>query len=242
MLEISIKWIHLHNVDLASGAWQELDLLRGRRQAFGQQRPQAISSGALLRRGTFFGAIFPLIVLLVVSLFFVRLSWLKHRSQQLLPFAAEHAELLNRIQSSVTELQTLDSSNQAMAKAMTDVRSSSALLVELQNLMPQRLTLERLSSKGLTIDLEGLAAEPSGLTSVNALMLHLAQSSMVDPASVKLIRAERRMADQMTSLNFLLKGTFAAEAAANTRERLLDLGAEGLSWRMQQLERDGLLP
>ena len=70
MLEISIKWFYLHNVDLASGAWQELDLLRGRRQAFGQQRPQAISSGVLLRRGALFGAVFPLIALLVVALLF----------------------------------------------------------------------------------------------------------------------------------------------------------------------------
>jgi Tfp pilus assembly protein PilN len=242
MLEISIKWIHLHYVDLSSGAWQELDLLQGRRQEFGQQRPQAISSGVLLRRGALFGAVFPLIVLLVVMLFFVRLSWLKHRSQQLQPVAAEHAELMKRIQIAASALQTLESSNQTMAKAMADVRSSSALLVELQNLMPERLTLERLSSKGLTIDLAGLAAEPSGLTAVNALMLRMEQSSMVAPASVKLIRAERRMDDQAAELNFSLKAAFAADAAQETRERLLDLGAEGLSWRMQRLEQDGLLP
>ena len=242
MLEISIKWIHLHNVDLASGAWQELDLLRGRRQAFGQQRPQAISSGVLLRRGALFGAVFPLIALLVVALLFARLSWLSHRVQQLKPVAAEHAESLKRIQSAALALQSLESSNQAMAKAMTDVRSSSALLVELQNLIPQRLTLESLSSKGLTIDLAGLAAEPSGLTAVNALMLRMEQSSMVAPTSVKLIRAERRMDDQAAELNFSLKAAFAADAAQATRERLLDLGAKGLSWRMQWLEQYGLLP
>ena len=93
MLEISIKWFYLHNVDLASGGWQELDLLRGRRQAVGQQRPQAISSGVLLRRGALFGAVFPLIALLVVALLFARLSWLSRRAQQLQPVAAEHAEL-----------------------------------------------------------------------------------------------------------------------------------------------------
>ena len=68
MHEISIKWLYLHNVDLASGAWQELDLLRGRRQEIGQHLPQAISSGVLLRRGALFGAVFPLIALLVVAL------------------------------------------------------------------------------------------------------------------------------------------------------------------------------
>ena len=242
MLEISIKWFYLHNVDLASGGWQELDLLRGRRQAVGQQRPQAISSGVLLRRGALFGAVFPLIALLVVALLFARLSWLSQRAQQLQPVEAEHAELLKRIQSAASALQTLESSNQAMAKAMADVRSSSALLVELQNLIPQRLTLERLSSKGLTIDLTGLAAEPSGLTAVNALMLRMEQSTMISPASVKLIRAERQMANQMAELNFSLKGAFASDAAQATRERLLDLGAEGLSWRMQRLDQDGLLP
>jgi hypothetical protein len=65
---------------------------------------------------------------------------------------------------------------------------------------------------------------------------------MVAPASVKLIRAERRMDDQAAELNFSLTGAFAADAAQATRERLLDLGAEGLSWRMQRLEQDGLLP
>ena len=242
MLKISIRWFYSRNVELASGAWQELDLLRGRRQELGQQRPQAISSRVLLRRGALFGAVFPLITLLVVVLLFVRLGWLKQRSQQLQPVAIEHADLLNRIQSSVTALKKLESSNLAMAKAMTDVRSSSALLVELQNLMPQRLTLKRLSSKGITIDLSGLAAEPYGLTAVNALMLRMEQSSMVAPASVKLIRAERRKADQAAELDFSLKGTFAADAAQATRERLIDLGAEGLSLRMQRLEQDGLLP
>ena len=242
MLEISIKWFQLHNVDLASGAWQELDLLRGRRQAVGQQRPQAISSGVLLRRGALFGAVFPLIALMVLALLFARLSWLSQRAQQLQPVAADHSELLMRIQSAASALQTLEGSNQAVAKAMADVRSSSALLVELQNLMAQRLTLKRLSSKGLTIDLSGLAAEPYGLTAVNALMLRMEQSTMVAPTSVKLISAERRMADQAAELNFSLKGAFAADAAQATRERLIDLGAEGLSWRMQLLEQDGLLP
>jgi Tfp pilus assembly protein PilN len=170
------------------------------------------------------------------------LSWLSQRAQQLQPVAVDHLELLMRIQSAASALQTLESSNQAVAKAMADVRSSSALLVELQNLMPQRLTLKSLSSKGLTIDLSGLAAEPYGLTAVNALMLRMEQSTMVAPTSVKLISAERRTADQAAELNFSLNGAFAADAAQATRERLLDLGAEGLSWRMQRLEQDGLLP
>jgi Tfp pilus assembly protein PilN len=73
---------------------------------------------------------------------------------------------------------------------MADVRSSSALFGELRRLMPIAMQIDQAQVDGNQLELRGVAAQPNGLRSVNALMLSLAQSGLFQQDGVVLNRAQ----------------------------------------------------
>ena len=87
---------------------------------------------------------------------------LRQRAAALQPLADEHDLLEMRIQKEGKALADAAQTNQAMARAMTDVRSSSALLAELQRRVPQSLSLNQAQINGDALDLIGEALMPEG--------------------------------------------------------------------------------
>jgi len=133
------------------------------------------------------------------------------------------------------------STNSAIAKAMADVRSSSALLAELRRQVPESIVLDRLRVKGKILELSGSADQPNGLRLVNALLLRLSASGFFDPQQVKLSKANVAGQDEASKLKFSVAAGFAPDAALSMRAYLPGLGAEGMARRMAVLEREGLV-
>ena len=74
----------------AAGAWLDLDLLRGRRERMGLERPKVVPAKELLWRGGLIGAVLPLLLLLVVLFLVVQERQLTQRQRRLEPIAAKH--------------------------------------------------------------------------------------------------------------------------------------------------------
>ena len=79
------------------------------------------------------------------------------------------------------------STNSAIAKAMADVRSSSALLAEIRQLVPESIALDRFKVKDNVLEISGSAQQPNGLRLVNALLLRLSASGFFAPEHVELL-------------------------------------------------------
>ena len=116
---------------MSSGAWLGIDLLRQRREQFGHQPPQSIPVRMLLLRGSLLGATLPLLLLLICGWLWLMEKSLIQEEKRLAPVAQRHDFLQEEIASDQAVLQSLVNTNKAMARAMADVRSSSALLAEL---------------------------------------------------------------------------------------------------------------
>ena len=231
---------------MSSGAWLEIDLLRQRRERYGTERPAAIPVRTLLLRGTLFGSALPLILLLSCVWLWFSESRLRQQAVELQPLADEHDLLEVKIQKEKRVLEEAVQINQAMARAMADVRSSSVLLGVLQRLVPQSLSLEQAKIDGGALDLRGEVLMPDGLRKLNAFMLSLGQSPLFEQDGVTLQQANLQRSDSLEKvdqeqLSYSLLARFASDAPQAIRPELTSLGAIGLQRRLQRLlQEEGL--
>ena len=228
---------------MSSGAWLEIDLLRQRRERYGSQRPAVIPVRTLLLRGALFGSVLPLLLLLGCAWLWFSESHLRQRALELQPLADEHDLLEVKIQKEKEVLKRAVETNQAMALAMANVRSSSALLAELRGLVPQKIRLDQARISGNALELNGEALMPNGLRTLNAFMLSLAQSALFEEDGVTLQQASLKgfagtgTVDQ-GRLSFDLTARFASDAPQAIRPQLAALGAIGLNRRLQRLHQE----
>jgi len=228
---------------VSSGAWLEIDLLRQRRQRYGTERPAVIPVRTLLLRGALFGSVLPLILMLSCVWLWFSESRLRQRALELQPFADEHDLLEVKIQKEKRVLEDAVQINQAMARAMADVRSSSVLLGVLQRLVPQSLSLEQAKIDGGALDLRGEVLMPDGLRKLNAFMLSLGQSPLFEQDGVTLQQANLQRSDSLEKvdqgrLSYSLLARFASDAPQAIRPELTSLGAIGLQRRLQRLQQE----
>ena len=228
---------------MSSGAWLEIDLLRQRRERYGTQRPEVIPVRTLLLRGALFGSVLPLLLLLGCAWLWFSESRLRQRALELQPLADEHDLLEVKIQKEKKVLKLAVETNQAMARAMANVRSSSALLAELRRLVPKTIRLDQARISGNSLELNGEALMPDGLRTLNALMLSLGQSALFDEDGVTLQQASLKgfaatgTVDQ-ERLSYALSARFASDAPQAIRPQLAALGAIGLKQRLQRLNQE----
>ena len=229
--------------DLSSGAWLDIDLLRQRRERYGTQRPKVIPVRTLLLRGGLFGSVLPLILLVSCLWLWFSEGRLRQRAVELQPLADEHDLLEVKIQAERKGLEAAVQTNQAMARAMANVRSSSALLAELRRVVPQTISLDQAQISGDALKLSGEVLMPDGLRTLNALMLSLGQSALFDKDGVTLEEARlQRSASSQTAeqgrLSYGLSVRFASDAPQAIRPQLAALGAIGLERRLRRLDQE----
>lgn len=232
-------------IHLSAGAWRELDLLARRREQLGMQRPQPIAVRTLLIRGTLIGGLFPLVVLVTCLVLLLQDRLLARQEQQLIPDAERYDLVEQSLSDLVVQMDVLTTRNRSIAAAMADVRSSSALLAELTQLLPSEMTLDSFQIEGSRLSIDGTVLEPNGLRTINAFLLQLGQSSLFDPQLVRLEKADvssNSAGDAARLMRFSLNAGFRGGAAAMTRPRLNALGASGMAKRVRFLESEQLLP
>ena len=226
---------------LSAGAWLDLDLLRQRRDRLGLERPRVVPVQELLWRGGVIGAVVPLLLVLVVVFLVLQERQLAQRQRRLEPIAAEHDRVDKALIEAATKLEQSRATNSAIAKAMADVRSSSALLAEVRRLVPETIVLDRLVVRGNALEISGSAEQPNGLRLVNALLLRLSASGFFTPQRVELSKADVSGRADETTLRFCVSAGFAGDAALAMRSSLARLGAEGMARRMEVLVQEGLV-
>ena len=160
-------------------------------------------------------------------------------AETLEPIAAEH-DRVDPLDHNHETLEQSRSTNTAIAKAIADVRSSSAVLAEVRRLVPDSIALDRLQVKGNVMEISGAAEQPNGLRLVNALLLRLSASGFFDPQQVKLSRANVAGQDEESKLKFSVAAGFAPDAALSMRTFSRGL-APRMARRIAVLEREGLV-
>ena len=240
---------------MPAGAWLELDLLRRRRDQLGLKAPRPVPSRALLWRGGFFGGGLIALVLLACLITVLASRWLERRERELASDSAKYDENQAQIALIAKDLQLLQKSNQSLADAIAGLRSGSALLTEIGQVVPARLQLVKLKVTAANLEIAGFAPQPMALDMVNAFVLQLERSPFIENDGVALLKAVEVTSPPSSApatsgqarpkpaplLSFEITAPFAQDAQQLTRNRLLNLGSLGLAKRVALLRSEGLL-
>jgi len=236
----------------------QLDFLREKREKEGLPSMAQVlpSRAALIRLGCLIGGSLLLGVLVLTGLI-----WLQHEANK--GNAQKVDETKNQIKSARQRSEQVETSfgqvngaNRKRASDLATLRSSAALLSELQLRTPDKVQIKSVQLSDMALQIKGVAVEPMAFARINALQLSLKQSPLL-AKDISLIKAERlppitkplsveKAANPLvlltpTSVSFELNASLAILKPKQKAAVLRVLGAEGMAGRLELLEREGLL-
>ncbi|MFM9073458.1 MAG: PilN domain-containing protein, partial [Cyanobium sp.] len=177
-------------------------------------------------------------------------------------YEGEVAQLTKTVQASQALLKKTQTGNGELVERLTEVRSSSALLADLQLRVPEGVQITAVQMEGTkAIKLEGVAREPMAFGRVNAMELVLRQSPLIAATGVKLMKVERVPAREVaiqaagpaqpgapqqklelpSAVSFAMSADLTPLAANRLVAVMEGLQAEGMVRRLELLQREGLL-
>lgn len=231
-----------------------LDLLRQRREELGLEPLSGALAErrSLVRRGVLIGGGLLAAVGLATGLVFLQRQFLKAQMGPLLQYEAQAADLRTRLESRKAKVDGIVATNRKLVDALTNVRTSSALLADLQLRTPEGVQLRSAAARESGLVVKGQARDPKAFSRINALQLELQRSPLLEPGGVNLTKVERvaekgnnAPAGVITGpdpVAFDMGGPFATLAPARQLDLLQSLGSNGMARRLQLLQREGLLP
>jgi type IV pilus assembly protein PilN len=236
----------------------QLDFLREKREKEGLPSMAEVlpSRAALIRLGCLIGG-----SLLLGVLGLTGVTWLRHEAnkgnaqkldetKRQLKIARQSSEDLE------TRFSQANGANRKRATDLATLRSSAALLSELQLRTPEKVQIKSVQLSDMALQVKGVAVEPMAFARINALQLSLQQSPLL-AKDISLIKAERlppiakpltaeKAANPLvlftpTSVSFELNAPLATLKPKQRAAVLRVLGAEGMAGRLELLDREGLL-
>lgn len=231
-----------------------LDLLRQRRRELGQETlAGALRERArLVRRGGLIGAALLGTVAAASLLMFLQRQFLQARMGPLLTYESQAADLRGRLASRKTKVEGITAANRRLSEALTSVRTTSALLTDLQLRTPEGVQLRLAEARDSGLLVKGQALDPKAFSRINAMQLELQRSPLLEAGGMSLTKVER-VSGKSTSAGaavpggpepvaFEMGGPFASLAPDRQLELLRSLGSNGMARRLQLLQSEGLLP
>jgi len=243
-----------------------LDLLRERRQQLELEPLSGVLKlqPGLIRRGLMIGGLLLGGALGVNAILFAFHQTLRNREVQLQGFQQEATQLRETINRQGATLQGLRGANQQLVKRLSDVRSSSALLADLQLRVPEGVQVTKVKMLGPNeMELEGLARDPVGFGRVNAMELMLRRSPLFQASGVTINKVERVPAKEFelrpqeglasgapvkatkvalpSAVIFKMKATLSPLPPGQLVGVMGSLKAEGMARRLELLQQEGLL-
>lgn len=238
-----------------------LDLLRERRESLGLEPITSVlrERQPLLRRGLAIGGALFGAALGVTALVFLRHQVVKSQMGQLLSFEAEAAGLQAQLTARKGKVEKLTATNRQLSEALTNVRTTSALLTDLQLRTPDGVQLIGAEVKGPSLVIRGQARDPLAFARINAMQLELGRSPLLQGEGVSLAKVERvedrnkpalsasatpaeaALAALPNPVAFEITAPFATLEPARQLELMQRLGSEGMARRLQALRGEGLL-
>ena len=221
----------------------KVDLLHERRKLAGLQKPESVPVNTLLLRGAVIGSILPVLLLLICGWLGFSAWRLNQKISHLRPSAEEHDSLVSKISSESDLIEKISASNKAMARAIVDVRSSSALLVILRRAVPQTVSLRSIKVNENSLEIHGNALVLDGLTAINSFILALETTRIFKKDSLVLKNANFQQKldsrkQSKVSMVYSIVAEFAPNAHNIIRDKLSQYEAFGLKQRLLRLQQE----
>jgi type IV pilus assembly protein PilN len=230
-----------------------LDLLREKRRELGIDSMATVIAArqGLVRRGSLIGAGLLGGVALLSGLVYLRHQFIRGDLAKLAPVEAEFQSLAQQNAQQEATINRQATANRDIAAGLTTVRTSSALLTDLQLRTPEGVQLSSAVVQGPSLVLKGQSADPMAFARINALQLELKRSPLLDATGISLVKSERikqEAAGQAKNpagpmpVGFEIRGPFASLEPGRQLDLMRQLGSDGMARRLQLLQSEGLIP
>ena len=167
------------------------DLLNARRIEEGKSLPLLQSSAKTIKKGALIGSSFISAVLLISLLILMQTKISKIKLKKLKPIVDRYDLYTQKIKSKNIELSKIEIFNKKLAKAIVNIRSGSALLKEISNIVPQKITITNMEVLNNDLTITGIASLKDGIEIVNVFMIEINSSPFINAKSVKLLKADK---------------------------------------------------
>ena len=229
-----------------------LDLLRERRLELGlpAEPPRPPDARRLLLIGSAIGGAIVLSTIGVTLLLKLQGLLLEQELTRLAPVLGQVETLEAELAADKDNLEHKSKGNDQLVNGLVAVRSGSALMTDLAGRTPAELQLTSVVVGKDDLQLKGRTADPGAFERINAMVLRLKTSELIDPASVNLSRAIRTDTDpnqpkkgpESGLVEFELSAAFRPPPASTAQlKQLQELAAGGMARRLELLQREGLL-
>lgn len=236
----------------------QLDFLREKRESQGLPSMAQVlpSRAALIRLGCLIGGSLLLGVMGLTGLLWLQHEANKGNAQRVDETKRQLKSARDRTEQVEGRLNLVNGANRKRAADLATLRSSAALLSELQLRTPENVQIRSVQLSDTVLQVKGLAVEPMAFSRINALQLSLKQSPLL-AKDISIIKVERLPAITKplpaekganplaqvtpTSVAFELNAPLATLQPQRKAAVLRALGAEGMAGRLELLHREGLL-
>ncbi len=222
------------------------DLLNARRIEEGKSLPLLQSSAKTIKKGALIGSSFISAVLLISLLILMQTYISKIKLKKLKPIVDRYDLYTQKIKSKNIELSKIEIFNKKLAKAIVNIRSGSALLKEISNIVPQKITITNMEVLNNDLTITGIASLKDGIETVNVFMIEINSSPFINAKSVKLLKADKlnqgnKEKGNKDFMSFSLSAKITDNISKVNQNYLNKLGSVGLSNRVSILNNFGLL-
>ena len=167
-----------------------VDLLRERREELGLKAPVYVDSALLLRQGVLLASIPVAISILLLGFVGVRLFSVARSADALSADHARYEQLSSRVQNRRVAVKKIKASNEELVDQILMLPVSSALLSEFASLTPSGVQLLSIQEKDRSLVIKGSSVEPLAFARIESLLISLANSSLFEPQSIQLVKAD----------------------------------------------------
>ena len=219
----------------------QLDILRKRREDSNTKKYTITKTRKLKKIGMLSAGIISLIGISICSLTLLHTIKRINYKEKLLLEADMYEKYKRNYNTILNELRSIYNVNSKISQGILGTRSGSALLLELKEILPTTIQLEKIQIQGKKYLLEGNAKEKIALDSINSLKLQISNSFLVKKETTFLAKAWKRPNSIDNSMNFRLTSDFTNPSTDALLANYEKVGSIGLFKRVILLKKEGLI-
>ncbi len=230
---------------MSNNSFLKIDILRNRRTEEEKRSNYFKSYRNVFQRGFLIGISFLLLILFASFYTYNNKKRIEKQINALELSVNRYNYLISQIKKDVVNVRGIVRFNNELAIAISGLKSGSALLTEISQIMPQEITLEEISLDENDLKLSGIAPYSNGVSMVNSFILRLKDSMFFEKDQIFL--------NEITTINPGIDGAkkylidFDIIAGLNNniiqinKSKLEKLNSKGLARRIDLLRKAKLI-
>ena len=219
------------------GKFKQIDLLRKRRYSNDLLEPFFFDNTKYIQKGISSGLTLIIITLIIGISFIFRTNFIENKKTKIKSFSDEYDFLDKKLNKESKELKEISKFNSDLKNAILNINSSSALFQEIALIIPKKVQLVEINTKGKSLVLKFKLPNNGYLEILNSFLINLDESELVKFNDIDLIEI-KALNNNSKDKGYLveIKTQVSTKYSEINEKYLIKLGSFGLFNRLNNLK------